>query len=266
MKPLDEIAARNREAWNQHVAQGNRWTRVVDEATVARARAGEIAVVLTPTRPVPSDWLGELRDRDVLGLASAGGQQCPLFSAAGARVVSFDNSPAQLRQDESVAEREGLDLSVELGDMRDLSRFEDARFDLVFCPVSHVFIPDVRPVWREAFRVLRPGGSFLCGCAQPIIFCFDPQQLRTAEAPQLCFPLPYSDLEALPPDRLETLRSSGEPLVFGQTLEVLLGGQIEAGFALTGFYEDEADPHSEDAPLERYFRTYFATRGTVPVR
>ena len=34
----------------------------------------------------------------------------------------------------------------------------DESFDVVFHPVSNVFAPRVRPVWQEAFRVLRPGG------------------------------------------------------------------------------------------------------------
>ncbi len=41
--------------------------------------------------------------------------------------------------------------------MRDLSRFPDASFDIVFHPVSNIFIDDVRPVWKECHRVLRKG-------------------------------------------------------------------------------------------------------------
>ncbi len=40
--------------------------------------------------------------------------------------------------------------------MADLSVFPDGRFDLIVHPVSNVFAPDVKPVWREAYRVLRP--------------------------------------------------------------------------------------------------------------
>ncbi len=58
-----------------------------------------------------------------------------------------------------VAEREGLDLRTFEGDMADLSRFPDESFDLVFNPTSVIFTPDARKVWREAARVLRPGGK-----------------------------------------------------------------------------------------------------------
>ena len=44
--------------------------------------------------------------------------------------------------------------------MRNLSAFADGAFGLVVHPCSNGFVPDVLPVWREAFRVLRPGGVF----------------------------------------------------------------------------------------------------------
>jgi len=65
-----------------------------------------------------------------------------------------------------VAARDGLDpktIRTVLGDMRDLSAFADGRFDLVFNPVSNLFCPDLSPVWRECFRVLRPAGILLAG-------------------------------------------------------------------------------------------------------
>jgi SAM-dependent methyltransferase len=71
-------------------------------------------------------------------------------------VTVLDNSPRQLERDREVATREDLEVRTVLGDMRDLAVFPDARFDVVFHPVSNVFCPDLAPDWREAFRVLRP--------------------------------------------------------------------------------------------------------------
>ncbi len=73
-------------------------------AEIEAAKAGHWQVILTPTKAVPKDWFGDLRNKEVLGLASGGGQQVPIFAAAGANVTSFDNSAEQLNKDLWVAQ------------------------------------------------------------------------------------------------------------------------------------------------------------------
>jgi 2-polyprenyl-3-methyl-5-hydroxy-6-metoxy-1,4-benzoquinol methylase len=104
-----DVLQHDREAWNGYVAAGNR------------------SIVLTPTRPVPRDRLGEMRGARILALASGGGQQGPILAAAGGRVTV-------------------LDLETVPGDMADLGAFADATFDLVVNPVSTCFVPDARAV------------------------------------------------------------------------------------------------------------------------
>ena len=140
--------------------------------------AGDWSVVLIGYEPVPRDWFpADLAGTAVLCLASGGGQQGPVLAAAGADVTVFDNSPRQLGRDEEVAARDGLAMRTVLGDMRDLSAFADGRFNLVFNPVSNVFCPDLAPVWRECFRVLRPAGVLLTGFMNPDLFIFDIEAL-----------------------------------------------------------------------------------------
>ena len=118
-----DIIKHNREAWNRRAALGNTWTIPVDRQTVEQAKTGNWDVFLTPTKPVPREWFGDLKNKRVLCLASGGGQQGPILAAAGARVTVFDNSPAQLEHDRKVAERSNLRTVTELGDIHDLTRF-----------------------------------------------------------------------------------------------------------------------------------------------
>jgi SAM-dependent methyltransferase len=159
MNHPDDILRYNRDAWDRQVERGNPWTVPVGPDVIARARQGDWQIILTPTKPVPADWFPPLASLEVLCLASGGGQQGPILAVAGAKVTVFDNSPGQLAQDRLVADREGLMMETIQGDMADLSVFPDGRFDLIVHPVSNVFAPDVKPVWREAYRVLRPEGS-----------------------------------------------------------------------------------------------------------
>jgi len=171
-----DVRAANRDAWDREVAAANRWTVPVSSTQIARARQGDWSLLLTPLRPVPHSWLPDpLAGAKILGLAAGGGQQGPILAAAGAEVTVLDNSPRQLAQDRQVARREGLDLRTVEGDMADLSVFEDGCFDQVFHPCSNCFVPQILPVWREAFRVLRPGGRLLAGFTNPVRYLFDEQ-------------------------------------------------------------------------------------------
>lgn len=251
----DVILGYNRHAWDRQVERGNPWTIPVGPEAIARARLGDWRIILTPTKPVPADWFPPLAGIEVLCLASGGGQQGPILAAAGANVTVFDNSPKQLAQDRLVADREGLTIETVQGDMADLSAFPDHRFDLIVHPVSNVFAPDVRPVWREAYRVLRPGGSLLAGFMNPVQYLFDDPALERGEL-RVAHRIPYSDLEGLTDAERERLAEQDTPLEFGHTLEDQIGGQLAAGFVLTGFYED-IDPESV---LGGLIPSYIATR------
>ncbi|WP_406701207.1 class I SAM-dependent methyltransferase [Singulisphaera sp. Ch08] len=259
MSTPDEILDYNRQAWDRQVERGNCWTVPVGPEVIDRARRGDWSVVLTPSKPIPADWFPPLAGLEVLCLASGGGQQGPILSAAGARVTVFDNSPKQLAQDRLVAEREGLALETVQGDMADLSPFADARFDLIFHPCSNTFAPDVRPVWREAYRVLRPGGSLLAGFTNPVAYLFDEAASERGEL-RVAYTIPYSDLTSLTEEERRRLAERDEPLAFGHTLDDQIGGQLAAGFVLTGFYED-IDPGSV---LGDHIPSYIATRASKP--
>jgi SAM-dependent methyltransferase len=228
----------NRASWNRQAKAGGRWSIPADANTIALAREGEWQVILTPKLPVPREWFGELRGLDVLCLASGGGQQAPVLAAAGANVVSFDLSDEQLARDRQVAEREGLALTCMQGDMADLVGVADGAFDLVFHPVSNVFVPDVNAVWRECHRVLRRNGTLLAGFMNPGMYLFDHDEAARTGTLVVKHALPYSDLVSLPPAELRAKLDRGEPLEFSHSLDAQIGGQLAAGFHITGFYED----------------------------
>ena len=258
-EPTLNVRKYNRYAWDTQVDKKNKFTIPVSSDTIAEARRGEYSVLLTETKPVPREWFPPFPGLDLLGLACGGGQQGPVFAALGANVTIFDNSPAQLERDRMVAKRDGLSLRTVEGDMRDLSAFADGSFNLVFHPVSNVFCPEVRPVWREAFRVLRKGGILLAGSANPIYYMVG-THADEQETLQIKYSIPYSDLKSMDPEDLEICIEEATPLEFGHSLTDLLGGQTDAGFAITGFYEDICP----DSPISKYHPTYLATRAIKP--
>jgi len=262
MKSRDEILEYNRRAWDVAVENGSQWTIPVSREEIAAARRGEWRIVLTPVKPIPAEWFpDDLAAVDLLCLASGGGQQGPILAAAGANVTVFDNSPAQLARDREVAVREGLHIRTVEGDMTDLSMFDDGSFDIIVHPTSNLFVPDVRPVWREAYRVLRPGGQLLSGFSNPVLYILD-QHLADDGILEIRHKLPYSDLTSLTDEERKRYEDDMQPYEFGHTLEDQIGGQLDAGFFITGFYEDGWPGMA----LAEFMPIFMATRAEKPVR
>lgn len=265
-----DIYAHNRKAWDKWAEQGIEWSIPVTHEVIEAARHGEWQVLLVESKPVPRAWFRVettgtangsaevedcVKDLDILCLASGGGQQGPVLAAAGARVTVLDASPQQLERDRMVAKREGLDLKTVLGDMRDLGMFAGESFDLVFHPVSNVFVQDILPVWKEAYRVLRPGGLLLAGIVNPIEYTFDPKLIKSGIY-QLKYSLPYSDLTSISLEERKSLYGEDVPIEFSHSLDEQIGGQLEAGFVIVGFYES----YRANDPIAQYIPTYIATR------
>src|SRR6185295_17866989 len=182
----------NRVAWDAQVERGNTWTVPVSGREIEAARGGRLQIFLTPTKPVPATWFGDVAGQRVLCLASGGGQQAPVLAAAGAVVTVVDNSPRQLQQDARVAREHELVLQTVLGDMRRLDTIDDEHFDLIVHPVSNCFVPEVQSVWIESFRVLRSGGTLLAGFNNPIVYMFDQEVIDQGRL-DVKHRLPYSD-------------------------------------------------------------------------
>jgi SAM-dependent methyltransferase len=253
-----DIRSINRERWDKQVEGGNPWTIPCRPEVIAAAKRGEWSVLLTEQRPVPRSWFpNALVGLDILCLASGGGQQGPIFAALGANVTVFDLSPRQLDQDRMVARRDGLTLVTVEGDMRDLSVFANESFDLVFHPVSNVFCPEVLPVWREAFRVLRRGGILLAGFDNPCMFIFDYPKAEQGIF-EVKYPLPFDPTRLTEEQRLREF-GLDSPWEFSHSLEEQIGGQLSAGFILTGLYEDQ-----QNTPLGKFMPGYIATRAIKP--
>ena len=212
------------------VAEGWEWGRPVDHQTYRRAAEGDWSLLLTPTKPVPRSWYPPLEGTQVLGLASGGGQQMPILTAAGARCTVLDYSPAQLEAERQVAAREGYDIDIVRADMTEPLPFADASFDLVINPVSLCYVREVEPIWREVARVLRPGGVLLAGLDTGLNYVVDEAEQRIVRG------LPFDPLAN--PALMAELEAEDDGVQFSHTLDELLGGMLRAGFAIDDLFED----------------------------
>jgi ubiquinone/menaquinone biosynthesis C-methylase UbiE len=197
-----------------------------------------------------------LKDKKILGLASGGGQQMPVFSALGACCTVLDYSDMQLASEKIIAERENYSINIIKGDMSQKFPFNDDEFDLIFHPVSNCYIEDVFHVWHECYRILKEGGILLAGMDNGMNFLFEDiykGPLTVANK------LPFNPLK----DRelYKKIDKEDDGIQFSHTMEEQIGGQLKAGFILTDLYEDT----DKDGLLHEYnIPQYIATRAIKP--
>ena len=227
MESYQDINARTIDRW---VEEGWEWGRPISHEVYEEAKHGRWDVLLTPTKPVPHAWLGDLKGKKLLGLASGGGQQMPIFTALGAQCTVLDYSEKQLESERMVARREGYDISIVRADMTKPFPFADESFDIIFHPVSNCYVAEVLPIWRECYRVLKKGGVLLCGLDNGVNFAFDDDETY------LACKLPFNPLKN--EDQRRLLEETDCGMQFSHTAEEQLGGQLMAGFRLTHIFDD----------------------------
>jgi SAM-dependent methyltransferase len=207
----------------------------------------------------PMGVLDRIEGRDVLCLASGGGQQSAAFGILGARVTVLDLSEVQLQRDQEAARHYGLEVRTVQGDMRDLSAFADGTFDIVYHPYSLNFVPDARPVFREVARVLRIDGFYRVHCANPFTHAVDQDGwdgkaylLRDAyvDGAEIVYDDPYWEFED---DQGASRRIRG-PREFRHTLSTLLNGLIEHGFVLLGAWEETTSQRDPEPGTWEHFK------------
>ena len=161
---MDEISEYNRERWNLLVKANAVFTR--PQFDLNEQSASELVN--------PGGVFPEIAGKNVLCLASGGGQQSAAFAILGANVTAFDISDLQLEQDRAAAAHYGVQIETVQGDMRDLSAFEAGSFDIVFHSYSINFVPDSDVVFRQIARVLKTGGIYRFNCANPFFIALKP--------------------------------------------------------------------------------------------
>lgn len=246
MKEYQDINAETIDRW---IEEGWEWGKPISHEAYINAKEGRWEVLLTPTRVVPKEWFGELKGKKILGLASGGGQQMPIFTALGAECTVLDYSQKQIQSELAVAQREGYTINAVRGDMTKPLPFEDESFDLIFHPVSNCYVKEVKPIWRECFRVLKKGGVLLAGMDNGMNYVFDDDEKTVANS------LPFDPTAN--PEQMQQLIRTNCGVQFSHTMEEQIGGQLEAGFVLTHLYEDTngvGNLHEHNIP------TFVATR------
>lgn len=255
---MDEIARRNQRFWEAEVAKGTGYTVPwldLDAATVRAYVSGAIAAMPEPYAYIyPRHVFVDVAGKDVLCLATGGGQQSAVFGLLGANVTVFDLAEGQLANDRLAARRHGYPVRTVQGDMRDLSAFADGGFDLVYQEISLGYVPDVNPVYREVARVLRPGAVYRVAHCNPAT---EPVGEASWDGRGYRIEGPYRGGEVDDP--------TWDAVGFRHLLPEIFNGLVAAGLAIESVWEDPRHIHhrADAAPgsyghMLTYVQQYFA--------
>jgi SAM-dependent methyltransferase/ADP-ribose pyrophosphatase YjhB (NUDIX family) len=112
--------------------------------------------------------LDDVRGKRALVLGCGGGQDVVALSKMGALAVGIDISTEQVSYAKKYALRQNAqNASFVEGDMQDLSRFDDASFDLAVSVYALQFVERAGVAIAEAARVLKPGGVLAISVSHP---------------------------------------------------------------------------------------------------
>lgn len=261
---MDELAQFNQERWNELVEAGVTFSRPflnMDE-TAARQAVD------------PYGILGDVHGQQVLCLAGGGGQQSAAFAVLGAVVTVFDLSEAQLKRDQETAVLYNLPIQTIQGDMRDLSRFAPASFDVVWHAYSIDFVPDARQVFNEVARVLKPGGFYRLESHNPFVKGMDETNWNgegyVLKRPYVTGEVTFDDSYWTFEDENGRLQKVLGPREFLHPLSTLINGLIGTGFTLLGVWESlQGDPNAEPGSWDHFIAvaspwlTFWAKRAAI---
>jgi SAM-dependent methyltransferase len=247
---MDELARYNKGRWE----------------ALARARVAFSQPMLDLNPTSAQGWLDEkpffsqygfdsVAGKDVLCLASGGGQQSAVFSLLGARVTVLDLTETQLARDREAAAHHGYEVTTIQGDMRDLTIFGDDQFDIIWHPYSINFVPDAAKVIYQAGRVIRPGGYYNLDFANPFWSMDEDSWLSQGypiKQPYITgSQLKFADtFWTFTNDEGEGQRIEG-PHEFIHTLGTMVNSLVQAGFLILGLQEwPPGDPQAEPGTWE----------------
>ena len=214
----------NQANWNDR-ARDPRFVHGIDESLPSVS-------LDTPIDP----WIqeeGDLRGKKVLCLAAGGGTHGPQLALAGAIVTVMDVAPRLLEIDQALAVQHGLSLATVPMSMSTSWSDEWVGFDLVIQPVSGCYVSDLKAVYRNVAKALKPQGVYLFQAKQPAMM----QAQWLSSASHYATVTPYARQWPLPPiDRKDLFREQGT-VEFLHTWDEILGDLCRSGFAMERFEE-----------------------------
>ena len=231
----------NKEWWEKMAAEQNGFTLPwleLDPAVVYQLADGQLKKAPPPLNDIyPLSVLSDVKGKDVLCLASGGGQQSAVFGILGANVTVVDIGDGQLGGDKKAAQHYGYKVTTFQGSMTDLSMLNDNSFDLVYQAPSMGYISDVKQVNTEVARILRSGGLYRADAQDPLAQFID----EFWDGKGYKITVPYAVRERKRAEDKNVIE-------YRHYIDETFNGLIGCGFTIEGVYDWPPDLYQNGIP------------------
>lgn len=187
-----------------------------------------------------ADGLPEISDIDFIELGCGGGQGTVGAAQDGVQTaVGVDFSTRQLDHARRLRNLYGVDAEFVAGDVTSVPVADDS-FDLAHSGFVYFMVADIDAAFREADRVLRPGGYLCFDVPHPVHELFDPETIA--------FERSYHDTGPRRDKHDQVLHE--DIIVIDRTVSDLHNALVDAGFTVAEMWEwprsDDPSDYDED--------------------
>jgi SAM-dependent methyltransferase len=177
----------------------------------------------------------DLRDKRVIVPSSGDSIMVYAFHLMGAKVTSCDLSDSQLNNGKKIADENGWDIEFIQQDSMKLDKIPDETYDLLYTSNGvHVWIHDLLGMYKNFYRVLKPGGRYIMGEIHPFIRPFK----RNFDDTKLVVAKSYSDIGPHPNEGVFT---------YDWRIQDFINNISNAGFRITRMEEFTPDTKCWDS-------------------
>jgi ubiquinone/menaquinone biosynthesis C-methylase UbiE len=111
--------------------------------------------------------LGDVAGKRTIEIGCGGGQNSIVLAKWGATATGLDPSARQIGYARDLAEKEGVEVTFLEGVAEELTSHPDEGFDIALSSYALDYVSDLEAAFREAWRVLVPGGIWVFCLSHP---------------------------------------------------------------------------------------------------